>query len=324
MQYICFAYSLSHGSNADSGFKFYNISALNLYQLLYQNKTIKMTGNISPIIQATELLNLYPSENLVLIDASNGKNAKTNYEQKHLETALFVDTNTQLANITNDASIGGRHPLPSIEKFIETLLKLGISTQSHVVIYDDKNGSNAAARFWWMLKSIGHDKVQVLNGGFQKAEKIGFPMSSKIETAHLSESYKAKKWQLPLTHIDEVEKVSQDPNYIVIDVRDSDRYHGEKEPIDLVAGHIPGAINIPFTKNLDKNGLFLSPEELNKNYKNIFNTIKNENIIVHCGSGVTACHTLLAMAYAGLEIPKLYVGSWSEWSRNNKKIATKK
>jgi thiosulfate/3-mercaptopyruvate sulfurtransferase len=283
-----------------------------------------MTQNTSPIIQVAELLNLYPSENLVLIDASNGKNAKDNYQQKHLESALFVDTNTQLANITNDTSTGGRHPLPSIEKFIETLSKLGISAESHVVIYDDKNGSNAAARFWWMLKSIGHEKVQVLNGGIQEAEKIGFPMSSKIETANQSKLYNAKKWELPLTNIDEVEKVSQDPNYIVIDVRDSDRYHGEKEPIDLIAGHIPGTINIPFTTNLDENGLFLSPEKLKKNYKNIFNTIQNENIIVHCGSGITACHTLLAIAYSGLEIPKLYVGSWSEWSRNNKKIATKK
>jgi thiosulfate/3-mercaptopyruvate sulfurtransferase len=278
---------------------------------------------MSPIIQATELLNLYPLENLVIIDANNSKNAKVNYEQNHLERALFVDTNTQLAAITNDASIGGRHPLPTIEKFIETLSKLGISAESHVVIYDDKNGANAAARFWWMLKSIGHEKVQVLNGGIQEAEKIGFPMSSKIETANQSKLYNAKKWELPLANIDEVEKVSQDKNYIVIDVRDSDRYHGENEPIDLVAGHIPGAINVPFTSNLDKDGLFFAPEKLNKNYKEIFNNIKNENIIVHCGSGVTACHSLLAIAYSGLEIPKLYVGSWSEWSRNNKEIATK-
>jgi thiosulfate/3-mercaptopyruvate sulfurtransferase len=99
-----------------------------------------------------------------------------------------------------------------------------------------------------------------------------------------------------------------------------DRYAGKTEPIDLIAGHIPGAINIPFTENLDHNGLFLKPNELKNKYETIFGDIKTENIIVHCGSGVTACHTLLALTYAEMETPKLYVGSWSEWSRNNKQI----
>ena len=109
------------------------------------------TKNISPIIQASELLELYKSKNLVLIDTSNGKNAKENYEEKHLEGALFVDLNTQLADIKEDFSIGGRHPLPKIEDFAQTVANLGISSASRVVIYDDKNGSNAAARLWWML-----------------------------------------------------------------------------------------------------------------------------------------------------------------------------
>jgi thiosulfate/3-mercaptopyruvate sulfurtransferase len=264
------------------------------------------TKNTSPIIQASELLDLYKSENLILIDANTGINAKANYEEKHLDGALFVDLNTQMADIKEDASVGGRHPLPKIEDFAETVASLGISSTSRVVIYDDKNGSNAAARLWWMLKSLGLEKVQVLNGGFQEAEKMHFPTS----------------WQLQMATIDEVEKVSQDKNHIVIDVRDVERYNGETEPIDLVAGHIPGAINIPFTENLDANGLFLDPKELKEKYSNVFENVKTENTIVHCGSGVTACHTLLAIAYAELEIPKLYVGSWSEWSRNNKTIAT--
>ena len=280
------------------------------------------TKNFSPIIQASELLELYKSENLVLIDANTGVNAKTNYEEKHLDGALFVDLNTQLADIKEDASIGGRHPLPKIEDFAETVANLGISPASRVVIYDDKNGSNAAARLWWMLKSLGHEKVQVLNGGFKEAEKIHFPTSSKTEIATKSKAYKTKHWKLQIATIDEVEKVSQDKNHILIDVRDVERYNGKTEPIDLVAGHIPGAINIPFTENLDKNGLFLNPKELKEKYNKVFENVKTENTIVHCGSGVTACHTLLAIAYAELEIPKLYVGSWSEWSRNNKTIAT--
>lgn len=282
-----------------------------------------MDTNSSPIIQATELLALYKSKNLFLIDARNGKNAKENYKEKHLEGALFVDLNSQLADIKEDVSIGGRHPLPKIEDFLETVGNLGISSASRVVIYDDKNGSNAAARLWWMLKSIGHEKVQLLNGGIQAAEKIDFPTSSKIEIASRATPYKTKNWKLQIAEMEEVEKASQDKNHIVIDVRDAERYNGETEPIDLVAGHIPGVINIPFTENLDANGLFLPPNELKEKYSKVFEKVKSENCIVHCGSGVTACHTLLAIAYAGLEIPKLYVGSWSEWSRNNKAIATR-
>ncbi|EMY3585061.1 sulfurtransferase [Flavobacterium psychrophilum] len=281
-----------------------------------------MNENISPIIQASELLNLYKSENLIIVDVSNGKNAKLNYDAKHLEGAIFVDLNTQLAEIKNDLSIGGRHPLPKIENFAKTLSNLGISPKSHVVIYDDKNGSNASARFWWMLKSIGHEKVQVLNGRIQEAEKNNFPLSSKTESINKTELYKFDNWKLKIAEIEEVEKVSQTENHIVIDVRDVERYNGETEPIDLIAGHIPGAINVPFTENLDENGLFLSSNLLKQKYEKVFGNIEPKNIIIHCGSGVTACHTLLAIAYAELEIPKLYVGSWSEWSRNNKLIET--
>jgi thiosulfate/3-mercaptopyruvate sulfurtransferase len=278
----------------------------------------------SPIIQASELIELLKSQDLVLIDVSTGKNAKSNYDQKHLEGALFADLNTQLADIKEDFAIGGRHPLPKIDHFAETLSNLGITSKSYIVLYDHQNGANAAARFWWMLKAVGHEKVQVLNGGFQEAEKINFPTSSKTEIITKAEPYKVDNWKLQLANINEVEQVSQNKNYIVIDVRDVERYNGETEPIDLIAGHIPGAINIPLIENLDENGLFLSPDKLRTKYENIFGNIKSQNTIVHCGSGVTACHTILAIAYAELEIPKLYVGSWSEWSRNNKQIATKK
>jgi thiosulfate/3-mercaptopyruvate sulfurtransferase len=282
-----------------------------------------MSATISPIIQASELLKLYKTKNLVIVDVSNGKNAKLNYDEKHLDGALYVDLNTQLAEIKDDLSIGGRHPLPKIENFAQTLSNLGISSKSHVILYDDKNGANAAARFWWMLKSIGHEKVQVLNGGLQEAEKVNFPMSSKTEIIVQTQLYKVTDWKLKIAEMDEVEKVSQNKNHIVIDVRDVERYNGETEPIDLIAGHIPGAINVPLTENLDENGLFKSPNELKNKYEQLFGSVKSENIIVHCGSGVTACHSLLAIAYAEMEIPKLYVGSWSEWSRNNKIIEKK-
>lgn len=281
-----------------------------------------MKKNIAPIIQPNELLDLYKKEKIVILDASSGENAKANFHKKHLDTALYVDLNSQLASIKDDFAKGGRHPLPTIEEFAETLKNLGITKNSHVIVYDDKNGANAAARFWWMLKAIGHDKVQVLNGGMQQVEEIGFPTNNKIEKVLVAEDYKVENWKLNIATINEVESNSKKKDAITIDVREPSRYRGEREPIDLVAGHIPASVNVPFSTNLDSNGLFLSPSELKQKYEHIFGDTKSENIIFHCGSGVTACHSLLAIDYAGLEIPKLYVGSWSEWSRNNKKIVT--
>lgn len=280
--------------------------------------------NASPIIDLDELLRIYKDSDIKIFDVSNGKNSKTNFELEHLESAHFVDLNSQLAEINNDVAIGGRHPLPNIKKFEKTLNDLGIAKTTHVIIYDDKNGSNAAARFWWMLKSAGHQKVQVLNGGFDYAKKNNFPLESGQGILTKSnETYKIEKWLLPTVTIEEVENAVLDKNCLVVDVRDKDRYYGVTEPIDLIAGHIPRAINVPFSENLDANGLFLKPNVLKAKYESIFQKINPKNIIIHCGSGVTACHTLLALDYAGFEIPNLYVGSWSEWSRNNKEIIKK-
>lgn len=280
-----------------------------------------MSAKISPLINPKELLNLKDSSEIVLIDARVGINAEDNYKNEHLKNARYVDLNRDLATVEDPAN-GGRHPLPSFEKFAEVLSKVGISPQSHVIIYDDKNGSNAAARFWWMLKSIGHQKVQVLNGGWQAAIKAGFEISSEIETFEPTEKYPITKWNLALANIEEVEKARKNRQNIVMDVRDKNRFDGLTEPLDLIAGHIPGATNVPFSENLDEDGFYKSGEELAKKYTEILGDTKPENVIVHCGSGVTACHTLLAMDYAGIEIPKLYVGSWSEWSRNDRDMFT--
>lgn len=274
-------------------------------------------NRISPIISPEDLVKLDQTEEIVLIDASAG--AKTKYDTIHLAGALYIDLNTDLANI-DDFAKGGRHPLPTLGQFETVLHRFGIDKNSHVIIYDDKNGANAAARFWWMLKAIGHEKVQVINGGFDAAIAAGFPTSAKVESAKTVQPYEISGWYLPLSDIIEVESVAKSNDHVVIDVRDANRFAGLTEPIDTVAGHIPGAINIPFTENLDADGLFLSPDILKEKYTNTLANVKSTNVIVHCGSGVTACHTLLAMEYAGLEIPKLYVGSWSEWSRNNKEM----
>jgi thiosulfate/3-mercaptopyruvate sulfurtransferase len=275
---------------------------------------------LSPLIGPDELLLMYQREKLIIIDASNNIGSKEKYLENHLDGALYINLNTQLADIKSDVSFGGRHPLPTPSRFSETLTKLGITKDSHVIIYDNNNGSNAASRFWWMLKSIGHQKVQVLDGGFQGAVKIGFPTNSALKNPLKVKPYEGENWILPLADISLIDKASKDENFLIIDVRDEERYNGEKEPIDLIAGHIPNAINIPFTTNLTPNGFYLSVRDLKNKYLKAFENVKAENIIVHCGSGVTACHTILAIASGGLEIPKLYVGSWSEWSRNDRPI----
>ncbi|RDC64215.1 sulfurtransferase [Adhaeribacter pallidiroseus] len=274
------------------------------------------------ILNPSQLLLLQQTPALVLVDARSGPEAKEKYQAFHLQGAQFVDLEQQLSQKKADAADGGRHPLPNIRQFAAVLANLGIVPASRVVVYDDKNGANAAARFWWMLKAIGHEKVQVLNGGLAAAVAAGFPTSSQTEPPALVAPYPVTTWQLPTVNLEEVESASPDSQYLIIDVREAERYRGEKEPIDLVAGHIPGAVNIPFSTNLDPDGFFLPAEELKVKYLSAFENREPAQVLVHCGSGVTACHTLLAVAQAGLEIPALYVGSWSEWSRNNKTIAT--
>ncbi|KFC20155.1 sulfurtransferase [Chryseobacterium sp. FH1] len=270
----------------------------------------------NPIINIDELLQISNHPQLRIFDVRTGPNAKEDYQKKHLKHAIFVDLNTDLAEI-EDPKIGGRHPLPAFSNFIKTLGKFGIDKDSEVVIYDDKNGANAGARFWWMLKAVGHKNVRVLNGGLQFAENQNYPLSSGNEnypgTDYVSDF---NDWQLPQVWIDDVKTATENSDNLIVDVREAQRYQGITEPIDLVAGHIPNAENFPFSENLDENGLFKSPEILKEKYTEFFKNKDSKEIIFHCGSGVTACHSLLALDYAGFEIPNLYVGSWSEWSRN--------
>lgn len=268
------------------------------------------------IINTDELFRISNQPDLRIFDVRTGPTAKEEYQKKHLENAVFVDLNNDLAGI-NDPKNGGRHPLPAFSDFIKTLGRLGIDKDSEVVIYDDKNGANAGARFWWMLKAVGHKNVRVLNGGLQFAESQGYKLNSRNETYPETEYISEfNDWQLPQVYIDDVKTATENPDYLIVDVRESQRYQGITEPIDLVAGHIPNAENFPFSENLDENELFRSPEILKEKYTSFFKNKDSDKIIFHCGSGVTACHSLLALDHAGFEIPNLYVGSWSEWSRN--------
>lgn len=277
---------------------------------------------MTPVIQPQELLQLRSSSDLVLIDARTGPGAKDAYATGHLEGALHVDLEEELAQKGPTPAVGGRHPLPPVERFAALLGRLGIQPSSRVVVYDDKAGANPAARLWWMLRAVGHSAVQVLNGGMEAALAVGYPASAEVVMPRAADPSKVSGWQLPLATVEEVERAAADRDSLVIDVRDAVRYRGEREPIDTIAGHIPGAVNLPFIENLDAQGGFRSPEELRQHYTDALGNRRPDNVIVHCGSGVTACHTLLAMDYAGLPIPKLYVGSWSEWSNSGRPVAT--
>lgn len=272
---------------------------------------------IYPIIESIDLLKIINQPNLLIFDATNSKTAKVDFENEHIEGAIYVDLDTQLSAPIKDFKNGGRHPLPSLEDFSQTLTNFGVTKDKHIIIYDNNDGSNAAARFWWMLKSVGHEKVQVLNGGLKQAKKHQLPTSSKLKPIEKAkEKYEITHWHMPTKNISDLKNIINHPDYLIIDVRDNDRFEGKVEPIDPVAGHIPSAVNFPFKNHLDENQLFKSKSELREIYQHVFDKYQPENMVVHCGSGVTACHTLLAMAMTGYEMPNLYVGSWSEWCRN--------
>ncbi|GAO41027.1 sulfurtransferase [Flavihumibacter petaseus] len=274
-----------------------------------------------PIISTTELRELLGQNGVIVVDARAAAGHGEAFRETHLKGALPVDLDNELSNV-KDPAHGGRHPLPDIKSFGAVLGAMGITPGSHVVVYDDKQGANAASRFWWMLKAVGHEKAQVLNGGLQAAVAAGLPMESGMHSPVPVKDYPVSGWLLPVVSIETVEERVKDKEWLVIDVRDPRRYSGETEPIDLIAGHIPGAVNIPLTDNLDSDGQFKSPQALAVLYGAALEGRPASQVIVHCGSGVTACHSILAMAAGGLEIPALYVGSWSEWSRTNRPVGT--
>jgi thiosulfate/3-mercaptopyruvate sulfurtransferase len=280
-----------------------------------------MTKINSPIINAADVQQHLRDAGTVLVDARSGADAYQRYQAAHLQGALHVDLDKALSEKPADPASGGRHPLPDIGKFTTLLGNLGITPATRVIIYDDKNGANAAARFWWMLKAVGHEQVQVVDGGLNSIQQQGLPLSSAIPSPSQKGAYPATAWKRPTATIDAVAKAAADPGFLVIDVREGYRYRGESEPIDLTAGHIPGAINIPYLQNLDKDGSFLPAETLAAQYKEALGKRAPAHVIVHCGSGVTACHTLLALEHAGITGASLYVGSWSEWSRTGRAIA---
>jgi thiosulfate/3-mercaptopyruvate sulfurtransferase len=279
------------------------------------------TETVAPLIDAGTLhRRLDAGEAIVLLDARPDAAA---YAQGHLPDAQHADLDTQLSAARApdvDPARGGRHPLPRIEDWCAQLGAWGITPQTAVVIYDDQCGANAAARAWWMLRAVGHAQVQVLDGGLSAALAAGLNLTEQIPTVTPAASYPARRWQWPLVDIDTVAQRVRDPQWCVLDVRAAPRYRGETEPIDPVAGHIPGAVNLPYAENL-RDGGYAKAAVLRAQYAKLLDGRAPQRLIVHCGSGVTACHTLLALEHAGLHGAALYVGSWSEWCRSGRSQA---
>lgn len=252
-----------------------------------------------------------------LVDARRSREA---YATAHLAGARWVDLDRDLAAPVTDASHGGRHPLPAPEAFASVLGRLGIEGDARrVVIYDDQGGGLAAARFWWMLRAYQHHDVQVLDGGWAAIQEAAARGALQIDSAPEPDAratHEVRAWAGSEASLEEVDRLRLDPGWLVLDVRAADRYRGENETIDPVAGHIPGVVNAPYAStNLDARGRFVDAATLRRTYEGLLGGRPVDHLVVHCGSGVTACHTLLALERAGLRGARLYVGSWSEWCR---------
>ena len=247
------------------------------------------------------------------------------YAAGHIPNALYAHLDRDLSGPVTPAS--GRHPLPTLERLAETFGRWGIDDEVQVVAYDQGNGA-FAARLWWLLRWVGHRKVAVLNGGFAAWQQAGLPADT-APGVRQPRTFTPRPGDGPVVSTAELERVLSAGELatgvsVLVDARGADRFAGENETIDPVAGHIPGARNHPFVRNVDPRGRFLPADELRERWVamlgeetlGIARQAQAARVIAMCGSGVTACHNLLALEIAGLSGARLYAGSWSEWIRD--------
>lgn len=236
------------------------------------------------------------------------------YHAAHIPGAQYADVHDDLSG--SPVTDSGRHPLPTEHALNQLFSRLGITEQSQVVVYDDSAGA-FAARLWWLLHYMGHRTAAVLDGGWTSWKSKALPVEkSVVHPVHTQyQGHANTEWLVTINDLDRVD--------CLIDSREPARYRGESEPIDPRAGHIPGAVNRFWKNNLCSHGEFKRPAELKAEFEQLFGTYTPYDAVFYCGSGVTACHNLLATAHAGLEPARLYAGSWSEWcSDAERPIAT--
>lgn len=284
----------------------------------------ELTMPYTTLISVPDLARHLESPDWLVIDCrfdlANTELGRTAYRESHMPGAIYAHLDEDLSAPVIPG-VTGRHPLPSIEKFAETLSRWGVDERVQVVAYDDKGGM-FAARLWWMLRWTGHEKAAVLDGGWRLWLAAGHPVSADIPVRS-PRTFTPK----PLPHleasVDEVVAALGNPAVRLLDARGADRFRGENETIDPKAGHIPGAVSAPFMENLAPDGLFLDQETLRTRFHALLGNTQASDTIVYCGSGVTATHNVLAMLHAGLGDARLYAGSWSHWITDpNRPIAT--
>jgi thiosulfate/3-mercaptopyruvate sulfurtransferase len=248
--------------------------------------------------------------NITIIDCrfalANPELGQQQYQQSHIPGAFYLDLNQDLSSPVQKH--GGRHPLPDVNSLAAKLAKMGVhSGETLIVAYDDSRFA-FASRLWWLLRYFGHSPVTLLDGGFSAWQAAGYAVTADSPTVKPGQ-FTPQLHPEMVVDIDTVRATQDLPNVILIDSREGDRYLGKHEPIDPVAGHIPGAINLPWQQVSDTDGKVKQTEQLQRwsEYNNA------EEIIVYCGSGVTACVNLWSMEFAGLKTGKLYAGSWSDW-----------
>jgi thiosulfate/3-mercaptopyruvate sulfurtransferase len=237
------------------------------------------------------------------------------YAAAHIPGAVYADLNHDLSGPRSGTN--GRHPLPDPHALAQTFSRLGIASGVQVVAYDQDNGM-FASRLWWLLRWLGHDAVTVLDGGFARWKAEARPTASGDER-HAPRDFSGSPRAGMTVDVNDVVRNVADAGASragsrLVDARAPERYRGDIEPLDKTPGHIPGAVNHFFQRNLDAAGTFRSPEDLRGRFKDSLGDTPPEQIVCYCGSGVTACHNLLALEHAGLTGAKLYAGSWSEWS----------
>lgn len=236
---------------------------------------------------------------------------RRNYLQAHIPGAMYAHLDEDLSAPVVKA-VTGRHPLPEAARAAQVFSRWGIPENGQVVVYDDMAGALAAVRAWWMLRWLGYLHVAVLDGGWQAWQRGAHPVreGSESRVAHPFEGVERRGLVVSTT---QVEAVRQDPSWRLFDARASERFRGENETIDPVAGHIPGAISAPYQGNLNPDGTFRPGEQLQQRFASLMGDTPAERVIFYCGSGVTSIHNILAMLHAGMGEARLYAGSWSEW-----------
>jgi thiosulfate/3-mercaptopyruvate sulfurtransferase len=245
------------------------------------------------------------------------------FEAGHIDGARYVHLNRDLSAPLTGTN--GRHPLPTREAFEGTLDRLGLRAGTPVVAYDDQGGM-FAARLWWMLHWAGHPNVQVLDGGWAAWKALNEALDAHpndAPTASATTVSAPRPSSFAPLSVDQVLAHLNDPHQQLLDARGADRFRGENETLDPVGGHIPGALNRPFMHNLQADGRFLPAEALRQAFTSVLAGTPPEDVVHQCGSGVTACHNLLAMEVAGLHGSRLYPGSWSEWCADPRRPVTR-